>query len=322
MAESAESMTSYQYAGNNPVMYNDPLGNIKKAPQDDPMSYSLPRGGAGGNNMFANADAIEAYVNGVTAWGAAAGGGSDSDFWSNFMADATSYINTNGPNIDSYSNAKEFAGLYNQFEANGNTGQFTNSFYNNDLGVIGAGTTILAQVNVVDGDFSHLASDIQNEAYATNYYSAYRGGNANQGGIGNEAAIAKTFLSGYMQTLPYSMSDKEGTIDCSRCTMQIAAKAGYSIPRTAYDQAKWYQKNGYWSTNLSDAKPGDHMFWLRGVNLYHTGVISNISATGIISVVQANVNNYDIPSIHQFNLQPDGTMRGFNQPFVGLGRYP
>jgi RHS repeat-associated protein len=27
MAESAESMSSYQYAGNNPVMYNDPMGN-------------------------------------------------------------------------------------------------------------------------------------------------------------------------------------------------------------------------------------------------------------------------------------------------------
>jgi RHS repeat-associated protein len=34
--ESAESMTTYQYSGNNPVMFNDPMGNLKVAPQDDP----------------------------------------------------------------------------------------------------------------------------------------------------------------------------------------------------------------------------------------------------------------------------------------------
>ena len=42
-AESTESMSTYQYAGNNPVMFNDPQGNTKLAPQDDPMSYSVPR---------------------------------------------------------------------------------------------------------------------------------------------------------------------------------------------------------------------------------------------------------------------------------------
>jgi RHS repeat-associated protein len=37
MAESAESMTSYQYAGNNPIMNNDPAGNINtRAPQGPP----------------------------------------------------------------------------------------------------------------------------------------------------------------------------------------------------------------------------------------------------------------------------------------------
>ena len=145
--------------------------------------------------------------------------------------------------------------------------------------------------------------------------------NNNLGGSNNEAAIARTFLTGQMQTLPYSMSNKEGTIDCSRCTLQIAAKAGYTIPRVAYDQAKWYQEHGYWSKNLSDAKPGDHMFWLRAVGAYHTGVISRISSSGTIFVVQANVNNGNIPSIHEFRVQPNGEMNGFDQQFVGLGRY-
>jgi len=30
-AESAESMTTYQYAGNNPIMFNDPLGDLTDA---------------------------------------------------------------------------------------------------------------------------------------------------------------------------------------------------------------------------------------------------------------------------------------------------
>jgi RHS repeat-associated protein len=34
VAESAESMTPYQYAGNNPITYNDPLGDKMKLPQD------------------------------------------------------------------------------------------------------------------------------------------------------------------------------------------------------------------------------------------------------------------------------------------------
>jgi RHS repeat-associated protein len=34
--ESGESMSPYHYSGNNPVMFNDPMGNLKIAPQDDP----------------------------------------------------------------------------------------------------------------------------------------------------------------------------------------------------------------------------------------------------------------------------------------------
>jgi RHS repeat-associated protein len=39
VAESAESMTSYQYAGNNPIMYNDPLGN-KIVPEEVTYNYA------------------------------------------------------------------------------------------------------------------------------------------------------------------------------------------------------------------------------------------------------------------------------------------
>ena len=59
MAESAESMTSYQYAGDNPVMSNDPMGNLLVNPIDYP-DYYKPLGlhslGGGGSSYMAAID--------------------------------------------------------------------------------------------------------------------------------------------------------------------------------------------------------------------------------------------------------------------------
>src|SRR5665213_190666 len=162
---------------------------------------------------------------------------------------------------------------------NNNSGPLDNTTQNivedilNSFGVYGV---MLQEVHITG--WGQLVSAIRAEAYQTSFYSYLNAGN--QRGTNNEATIAKTFLTGNMQTLPYSMSNKPGTIDCSRCTMQIAAQAGYNIPRTAYEQAKWYQENGTWSTDLKDALPGDHIFWLRAPGQYRTGVISDISPTG------------------------------------------
>jgi RHS repeat-associated protein len=60
-AESDESMTPYQYAGNNPIMYNDPLGNIRPAPQDDPLTYSGHQG-TGGDYFAAKFAEIDAWA--------------------------------------------------------------------------------------------------------------------------------------------------------------------------------------------------------------------------------------------------------------------
>ncbi|WP_299886173.1 RHS repeat-associated core domain-containing protein [uncultured Lacinutrix sp.] len=121
----------------------------------------------------------------------------------------------------------------------------------------------------------------------------------------------------------YSMSNKKGTVDCSRFTQDVACQAGYSIPRVAFDQAVWYQKNGVWSDNLSNASPGDHIFWKRGKKAYHTGIVLSVTTTanGVkIKVIQAQKNNYKPGSIKVQRLMKNGEMRGFNQPFVGLGR--
>lgn len=140
----------------------------------------------------------------------------------------------------------------------------------------------------------------------------------------NEADIARRYPGRDMRI--YSMTNIPNTIDCSRFTREVAQQAGYNIPRVAFDQARWYQQHGRWETNVNNAQPGDHIFWLRGTNAYHTGVvIDNIMATNgarIIRVVQAQVNHYRPGSVQLQRLMANGQMRGFGQPFVGLGRYP
>jgi cell wall-associated NlpC family hydrolase len=136
----------------------------------------------------------------------------------------------------------------------------------------------------------------------------------------SEATIAASYKGDQRK---YDMSDKPGTIDCSRFTRDVASKAGYTIPRVAYDQAKWYQRNGEWSNNLSQAEAGDHIFWNRGTKAYHTGIVLRVnnSANGIkIIVIQAQVFNHKPGSIHVQQLMSNGQMKGFEQPFVGVGR--
>ena len=124
---------------------------------------------------------------------------------------------------------------------------------------------------------------------------------------------------------PYEMSDRPGTVDCSRFGREVAHLSGYTIPRNAYAQAEWYQQHGQWITNINDAQPGDHVFWLRGHEAYHTGVIvNNILKTNgdrIIRAVQAQTFHHQPGSIQMQTLLSNGELRGFHQPFVGIGRY-
>ena len=133
-----------------------------------------------------------------------------------------------------------------------------------------------------------------------------------------EALIASSYEG---DQTPYSISDQHGTIDCSRFTREVALKAGYKIPRNAFQQAKWYQRYGIWSDKLSDAQAGDHIFWERGINACHTGIVLKVSAGNIIiKVIQAQTFNHKPGSIHIQQLTKNGQMRGFGQPFVGVGR--
>lgn len=132
----------------------------------------------------------------------------------------------------------------------------------------------------------------------------------------SEADIASKYIG---DQRVYSMSNKFGTIDCSRFTSDVASAFGYNLPRTAFAQANWYKQKGIWSDDLEDAKKGDHIFWERGKNAYHTGIILDANNGGI-KVIQAQTNRYLPGSIKVQKLMLNGEMRGFHQPFVGVGR--
>lgn len=121
-------------------------------------------------------------------------------------------------------------------------------------------------------------------------------------------------------------SDAPNTIDCSRLGREVAIRAGYNIPRVAFDQASWYQRNGHWDNNVNNILVSDHIFWKRGINSYHTGVVASIimqvNGTRIIQVVQAQTYKHKPGSIQMHELMANGQINGFKQPFVGVGRYP
>ncbi|MDB5025956.1 MAG: hypothetical protein JWP78_3711 [Mucilaginibacter sp.] len=100
-AESTESVTGYQYAGNNPIMFNDPLGN-----KPDPYGFG------GGSNWTAQAmselitgeqaymNAYRGFVDGTGNSGGfffGSGTADYSSFWASILAHYTGNVKTDGP---------------------------------------------------------------------------------------------------------------------------------------------------------------------------------------------------------------------------------
>ncbi|NDW17972.1 hypothetical protein D0T53_03450 [Dysgonomonas sp. 216] len=102
-------------------------------------------------------------------------------------------------------------------------------------------------------------------------------------------------------------------------TQEVAASQGKTIPRGTNGQIDWFKENGTFVTTLSEVKVGDFIYWSRGVNKYHTGVIVETSPQ--IKVVHATVYKYKPGSIKENVVQSDGEIKYFNQPFVGAGRF-
>jgi len=122
MPESAESMSTYQYSGNNPIMFNDPLGNALPTPgshvppppvQENPNVMhnglvALFEGDIGGgmNNHWNNQGAFDSPGNPFSADGGAAGiafwapatnsGGNWNSTWNQILSNSGYSVNSQG----------------------------------------------------------------------------------------------------------------------------------------------------------------------------------------------------------------------------------
>ena len=82
----------------------------------------------------------------------------------------------------------------------------------------------------------------------------------------------------------------------------------------------WFKKNGLFVSKVSDLKTGDFVYWSRGTNSYHTGIV--VQTDPKIKVVHATTNDHKAGSIKETPMNSsNGQVPNFNQPFVGAGRF-
>lgn len=191
---------------------------------------------------------------------------------------------------------------------------------------------------------SLCSSTISCEAYATHNCSDSHsdnnwsegdgdgdgGSGGSGGGIGggivvheNPNAIALKIVEttkSYVDNDERSYGANPPNVDCSMFSQEVASKNGKTIPRTTNSQIDWFKANGEWITDVSDLQAGDYVFWSRGIDKYHVGIIVQI--TPKISVVHVHVNRNQPGAIKETPMQEsDGQVPYFNQPFVGGGRF-
>lgn len=137
----------------------------------------------------------------------------------------------------------------------------------------------------------------------------------------------------YVGNMSYSYSmeqrDKEEKLDCSEYTGICAKAAGIkNFPSTAREQYEWLKKNGETSNDYKDAQPGDFIFWDRGDNKCHTGIVTKVETVNgqvKVYVLQAQLNKGNAPTVKKEMVLittegKEGQLSGFNQPFIGVGR--
>jgi len=159
-AESAESMTSYQYAGNNAIVNNDPMGDLKRAPYE-PVT---PAGSQGTPDV----SQYESF-NGAVYGGSddvSGGGGEDegdySAFWNAFLAQANIYLSSY---TDATLDNQMMTSLHQRFNASGGDdyGIFSDAFYDVDnatAGIRAMGGVGDAIASANDGNSNGASADV------------------------------------------------------------------------------------------------------------------------------------------------------------------
>ena len=215
-AESAASMTTYQYAGNNPVMMNDPMGNVSK----DPML------------MWTSGVMREMLANSGGHWSAM-----DSDnpiYWS--AGDADQYVQAH---LGTTAYGGEGLGLTYTYDEKGN---LKTAFMNGTNWSNYQVTTNTAQVNVAD------ANDIKGGVLLLSWGV---GTGANQEGEGGIETLA---VLGFVNDRVHDVAAYSSTGAMSAAARLSKSTEIASYGFAVYDVYKGYRQDSYHvGTNTQNA---------------------------------------------------------------------
>ncbi|SHN30267.1 RHS repeat-associated core domain-containing protein [Mucilaginibacter sp. OK098] len=145
MAEGAENLSVYHYAGNNPIMNNDPMGNQSPLQSNAAFVDMVTRELHGVTNPF---ETIDEMGNGSSNSGGGGGG-----FIGAILGATLDYLNQN-TTVNVTLNRFSIAGLDNQYQQNGDNGRIASAIAGNDL--LNWGTANL-DANTVTGGYYHLS---------------------------------------------------------------------------------------------------------------------------------------------------------------------
>ncbi|WP_438424960.1 RHS repeat-associated core domain-containing protein [Aquimarina macrocephali] len=147
-------------------------------------------------------------------------------------------------------------------------------------------------------------------------------------GPGDRVAAAKSINSSDTRT--YKMvggtaAYNDNYVDCSEFAREVALADGYDPGRDSRTQAKYYQENGQWVTNISEVKAGDFVYWRKPgtTRISHTGVVTRVNNDGTLHIIQSTYNKGGISINDKYNTSTDGALwKGgkYEREFVGAGR--
>lgn len=118
----------------------------------------------------------------------------------------------------------------------------------------------------------------------------------------------------------------DGNVDCSEFCREIAVADGYDPGNDSRVQAKYYQDNGTWTTDISEVEVGDFVFWKKNgatLSITHTGVVIAKNDDGTLDIAQAGLQKGGKSINDKYSTDEKGTLwkgTSVENSFVGAGR--
>lgn len=149
-------------------------------------------------------------------------------------------------------------------------------------------------------------------------------------GPGDRVKNARKAVENDVRTYKQTRSEgwtTDNYVDCSEYCREIALSDGYDPGTDSRAQAKYYQNNGAWTTDVSDVEVGDFVFWQiigeKKLEITHTGLVIDKDENGRLQIAQAGRQNGGKSINDKYWTSTDGTLwKGttVENKFIGAGR--